>query len=836
MEELESIFPPMLKDICNVDHLMASTRAVMMELAWLGVRGEIVAAQLQLYCSIMLMKNDRPQRQHLCTAMSRAISINGEIQTPEKYPLPCAHRLMHYLPAVQCTRTIPKGCKPLQALEQWRVQAWHGLQLGPKRSGVEYIAERAWRVAGYKPSVAIGRQVSTAKGKGRYTWGDLAWDVQHQFLVIPAWECLTLPQNYDRTLAVNAAERKTRQSAGNANEHMRRNYWRLKPAATHPKKQQAAVSPFAISILHIFREIAGERAVDAVSKAAVAVVSKTELKDTIQLAARRAVARIVWTEVRKDDGDRQAMIRSHYTKRRLEKILSRDDADLIVRGLLHRAQGVSSGGEQNTKAHPRTVPIPGAWGKERTEERDRVHEPLVGATDPSAHLMRIPISGRARETEACPYNVTRARVGALALTTTVDEYVKQGMDDAPSFCVCCQLQGGARRFQETLAHHLMGHCTRTKAFSDAALAVLRKEMRDHSQQWTQDYDAAQTEEERTALVLAASDEFHRNGAEGQHYVAEHVCKWIQFIRDNHPLCRAQMGGALVHHLSYRQAHYAIGEWHGFELQALQHRAGNTSKQLTEAVPSRSLRQIKHKIRELRGDADADIEQHGQQRLERYGLRQVQTVAGGGTRVRRRTDAQEATTVTVQQQEAFASVLQQQRQQQDQRPARQLNASPVQMQMDEQQQLLALGPRGVPRRAMPDGTFVPVYPQPALHRHPAFRRPCPDTSMSPGRRHVGKVHVRQHGGGTRAVSPVTMPLHVERHVVQQQQQQWAQVVQRQEQQMQGQRPRVTQSSDSAKRAASTGKQRRRKSKAKRAREHNRGTGHRSRDAEGGGGTS
>ena len=112
-----------------------------------------------------------------------------------------------------------------------------------------------------------------------------------------------------------------------------------------------------------------------------------------------------------------------------------------MRGLLHRAQGASSGGEQNTKAHPHTLSIPGAWGRERTEERDRVHEPLVDATDPSAHLMRIPIAGRARGTEACPYNIVRARVGALALTTTVDEYVKQGMDEAPSFCVCCYRGG-----------------------------------------------------------------------------------------------------------------------------------------------------------------------------------------------------------------------------------------------------------------------------------------------------------------------------------------------------------------------------------------------------------
>ena len=61
-------------------------------------------------------------------------------------------------------------------------------------------------------------------------------------------------------------------------------------------------------------------------------------------------------------------------------------------------------------------------------------------------------------------------------------------------------------------------------------------------------------------------------------------------------------------------------------------------------------------------------------------------------------------------------------------------------------------------------------------------------MSPERRHVGKVHVQQHGGGTRAVSPVEVPLHVERHVVQQQQQQWAQAAQQQWQQVQQQQRR------------------------------------------------
>ena len=45
IEELGNIFPPMLKDVTNVDHKMATTTATMVEVevGWTGIKGEIVA-------------------------------------------------------------------------------------------------------------------------------------------------------------------------------------------------------------------------------------------------------------------------------------------------------------------------------------------------------------------------------------------------------------------------------------------------------------------------------------------------------------------------------------------------------------------------------------------------------------------------------------------------------------------------------------------------------------------------------------------------------------------------------------------------------------------------
>ena len=53
------MFMPLLKEVINSDHRMASSTATMLELAWLGVRGAVVIAQLRHFRSTMALPEGR---------------------------------------------------------------------------------------------------------------------------------------------------------------------------------------------------------------------------------------------------------------------------------------------------------------------------------------------------------------------------------------------------------------------------------------------------------------------------------------------------------------------------------------------------------------------------------------------------------------------------------------------------------------------------------------------------------------------------------------------------------------------------------------------------------
>ena len=73
-----------------------------------------------------------------------------------------------------------------------------------------------------------------------------------------------------------------------------------------------------------------------VRRAPKSILSKRELQDTVMGAARRAVARKVWSRVLYANDDRHKLIRSHYPRERLAAIHSKQDADLIAESLSRR--------------------------------------------------------------------------------------------------------------------------------------------------------------------------------------------------------------------------------------------------------------------------------------------------------------------------------------------------------------------------------------------------------------------------------------------------------------------------------------------------------------------
>ena len=63
--ELIQLFKRMIRRMVSVDYSLASFTAVAIELAWLGVEGEIVLSQLHMYRSIMALNDDREGKMRL---------------------------------------------------------------------------------------------------------------------------------------------------------------------------------------------------------------------------------------------------------------------------------------------------------------------------------------------------------------------------------------------------------------------------------------------------------------------------------------------------------------------------------------------------------------------------------------------------------------------------------------------------------------------------------------------------------------------------------------------------------------------------------------------------
>ena len=126
------------------------------------------------------------------------------------------------------------------------------------------------------------------------------------------------------------------------------------------------------------------------------------------------------------------------------------------------------------------------------------------------------------------------------------------------------------------------------------------------------YEKCNTNSERAALILAAPDVLYsKRGAAGKE-VTRIVIEWIEAIVQVHPLCVKQRQGLPIMSFGYRDRAYRTGAWTELELQALRQRQGDTVECLKQAVPSRNVRSIKKKVKELQPGNDG-AEKTGKER-------------------------------------------------------------------------------------------------------------------------------------------------------------------------------------------------------------------------------
>jgi hypothetical protein len=97
MAELTQLFQRMVRRTVGVDYSLASFTAVAIELAWLGVEGEIVLSQLALH-------DDREEKVRLKDDMARVLmSADGQVVMPTPSEPASSFHMTHLLHAMQMT-------------------------------------------------------------------------------------------------------------------------------------------------------------------------------------------------------------------------------------------------------------------------------------------------------------------------------------------------------------------------------------------------------------------------------------------------------------------------------------------------------------------------------------------------------------------------------------------------------------------------------------------------------------------------------------------------------------------------------------------------------------
>jgi hypothetical protein len=253
MAELAQLFKRMVRRTVGVDYSLASFTAVAIELAWLGVEGEIVLSQLRMYRSIMALNDDRQEKVQLKDDVARVlISADGQVVMPTPSEPASSFRMTHLFPChADDTIEVPPSDACRAAEEQRKLLAKamgddldgqsdpdsedddlimryecpyasdkqrerrDTLQVGPNLP--QTCDDQTWQhikhVVGHTPAHAVA-----AGNCCGYRVSDLKWDLQHGYLVVPNFETAANP-NPEARVFPETCRAQTKRRPGNIEQY-----------------------------------------------------------------------------------------------------------------------------------------------------------------------------------------------------------------------------------------------------------------------------------------------------------------------------------------------------------------------------------------------------------------------------------------------------------------------------------------------------------------------------------------------------------------------------------------------------------------------------------------
>lgn len=261
-DEVERLFPPVLKEVAGLDGAVASTSATLRELGWLGIQGLVVVGQIQLFLRLMRMD---PSRKHHQLALRRVADTRQFWDSQrQRWRLPESHARAHPSRMAHKGEVGEVRANPGGSLHRFGFGGLAGttaevFQRGPNTplgSEQQQVVELA---VGLAPAGVIGLRLPVLAGpKAAKTvaFTHLRYALEGGFLVIPTLEGSPVPAGCDRLQAVSANEVSLR-GVDNCVKHQ---YWRMR--RTWPKVQRGLFSDLMVSVMSILEHVFGPKEVE----------------------------------------------------------------------------------------------------------------------------------------------------------------------------------------------------------------------------------------------------------------------------------------------------------------------------------------------------------------------------------------------------------------------------------------------------------------------------------------------------------------------------------------------------------------------------------------------
>ena len=513
MAELSQLFKRLVRRAVGVDYSLASFTAVAIELAWLGVEGEIVLSQLRMYRSIMALSDDREEKVRLKDDMARVlISADDRVAMPAPSEPASKFRMTHLFPChANDTIEVPPSDACRAAEEHRRLMAREigddlegqsdpddedddlimryecpyaadsqrerrdALQVGPNLpmtcDGPAW--QRIKQVVGHTPAHAV------AEGNcGGYGIADLKWDLQHGYLVVPNLESAANP-NPEARVFPEAGRAQTKKRPGNIEQYLPHQYWAIKRNPGGERAESCPYTTMAASLVASFHVIGGAPLRQLVRETTTPLAGKDKFKRVVLEASKYAVARRMWASILQPSSKLHKNVARNFTAQRLKTIKETARPDHVWKLLTQPLRAINSTDE--------TRPAP--------------FDPLAM----SPHLARLPICLTSELVKQGPYLVVKCRVGAIPTGDNLDRRNHKDLEECPPFCPAHQLQGCDDPVEDSLAHHLTLKCQETAASVQPPLFAFLGYMNRHHQWWVRQLKALTDPHAAAAKMLQVVD-------------------------------------------------------------------------------------------------------------------------------------------------------------------------------------------------------------------------------------------------------------------------------------------------------------------------------------------